>query len=100
MFTTDNLDKTMAKAKKVERLTRATKFSNVFRGLASGNVSEKDLTETNIGCGEIEKISDKANDFIIENPDEKSFDIIFKNNSENNLPFFRSIQEKLAQIYA
>lgn len=100
MFATNNIDKAMRKAKRIERLTRATKFSSVFKGLASGKISKEDFASSSVDNQKeifVDNL-DVASDFIVENPAEKKFDLVFKNSSE--LPFFKSVDLKLKQMYA
>lgn len=103
----ETLENTMAKAQKYEQITKATKFGNVYDNSASeseNNFSEKIMRKkidkyTKRGHRSFDKteteevvVSDIEDDFIVEDPHEVVFEITY---THSDLPFFRSIQEKL-----
>lgn len=101
------LDNTMAKAQKIERMTKATKFSNVFRAVVSDgdfaqSLANRKLSDyvqqakSDVEQKTAEEIED-IQEFIDEDPDDVSVKLEFA--SDNGLPFFRSIQMKLNKLY-
>lgn len=103
MFTTKEiLEKSMEKAKKVERLTRATKFSNVFKSMVEGanpndliKKSPEPLREPEHMQAEI----DDSYEYIVEDPNEITVDISYEKHSDSDVPFFKVLQSRLGEIY-
>ena len=77
---TQTLDETMAKAQKVEQVTRATRFGNVFKTV----VKDKTAQDEVIMRKKIDKFTKKG---------------FRSSKGDSGLPFFRSITEKLNKIY-
>jgi len=103
MFTTKEIvEKSMEKAKKVERLTRATKFSNVFKGMSAGLNPKDIIKKSPEPLREPEHIQAEADDsyeYIVEDPNEISVDISYSSHSGLGVPFFKELQSKLGEIY-
>ena len=98
---TQTIDEIMSRTKKFENLTRATKFSKVFKNntdkqndeyLMQKRISRYSKKETPV---EIEQDWD-SEDLIVEDPDEIKIDIEFKHTEGNKKPFFKSIGAKLS----
>ena len=99
------LDETMAKAQKVEQITRATKFGNIFKAVVKDKISQDELVMrkkvdeyTKEGFRSFDKQIEAEKGLITEDPEEILVDINFSK-STNGLPFFRSITSKLKEIY-
>ena len=99
------LDESMAKAMKFENLTKASKFGSVFKGYKTEKTINKEIEQ-------LEKISeyvktepesaiqdDEVLKYITENPDE--IVPIFDNTNyvSTGLPFFKSINYKLSEVF-
>jgi len=99
------LDETMAKTMRYENLTKASKFGDVFKGYRTEKSADKEIEM-------LEKISqyvkvepesvkqdDEVLEYITENPDE--IVPIFDNTNyvSTGLPFFKSIDYKLSEIF-
>ena len=109
---TQTLDDTMAKAKKVERMTKATKFSNVFKTMVTDKSFQDEIAQKKLSqyVKNIEDASSKINiddcseekvtDLIVEDPDIIPVKIEFNNIDTIGLPFFKSIQFKLNKYYS
>ena len=100
------LDESMAKAMKFENLTKASKFGDVFKGYKTEKTADKEIEM-------LEKISqyvkvepesaiadDEVLEYITENPDEIAPVLDFKNSPSTGLPFFKSIDYKLSEIFS
>ena len=99
------LEESMEKAKKFENLTKASKFGNLFKDIYPEKTPEKELEM-------LQKISDYIKteekpseedaeilEYITENPDEIAPIFDFKNTVSTGLPFFKSIDYKLSEIF-
>ena len=100
------LEESMEKAKKFENITKAAKYSNLFKGTIPEKSPEKEIEM-------LKKISqyvkddqiqhsaqdDEILDYITENPDEMNSVLNIKNSVSTGLPFFKSIDYKLSEIF-
>ena len=101
------LDESMAKAMKFENLTKASKFGGIFKNTVTEKSVEKEFEmlqkispytkENNI---EISKEDAEVLEYITENPDEIAPVLDFKNSPSTGLPFFKSIDYKLSEIFS
>ncbi len=99
----ETIDRTMAKAQQREIITRASKFSNVFKNITKDksfqntimhNKLDKYLKQGVDTSTAIKESLDDVNNYIVENPEEFQVEISFKE-SLSQMPFFRSLHEKL-----
>jgi len=99
------LDESMAKAMEFENLTKASKFGNLFKGAVSEKSAEKEFEM-------LQKISDYVKkeektsfedaeilEYITENPDEIAPIFDFNSTVSTGLPFFKSIDYKLSEVF-
>ena len=102
---TQTLDETMAKAQKVEQVTRATRFGNVFKTVVKDKTAQDEVIMrkkidkfTKKGFRSFDKKIEPEDNFITEDPEEIIINVDFSK-GDSGLPFFRSITEKLNKIY-
>ena len=99
------LEESMAKAMKFENLTKASKFGDVFKGYKTEKSADKEIEM-------LEKISqyvkvepesaiadDEVLEYITENPDEIVPIFDNTNHISTGLPFFKSIDYKLSEVF-
>lgn len=99
----ETLDRTMAKAQQHEFLTKASKFSNVFKNITKDKNFQKEIMHAKLdkyiqkgvdtSSAIKESLYDDSN-FIVENPDEFQVELSFESES-SGVPFFKSIYNKL-----
>ena len=102
------LDESMEKALKYENLTKASKFSDVQRSVYSQKSQEKEIEM-------LQKISEYVKEepiektqredaeileYITENPDKVVPIFDFSDRPSTGLPFFKSINYKLSEIFS
>lgn len=99
------LDETMEKAKKFENLTKASKFSSLFKGISVEKSAEKEFEMlqkiSEYVKEDIQTPSEDAEilEYITENPDEVAPIFDFNGSVSTGLPFFKSIDYKLSEVF-
>lgn len=99
------LDESMAKAKKFENITKASKFGDLFKDIYPEKSAEKEFEM-------LQKISEYVKkeeepsfedaevlEYITENPDEIAPIFDFNSSVSTGLPFFKSIDYKLSEVF-
>ena len=102
------LDESMEKAFKYENLTKASKFGDVKRNVYSQKSQEKEIEMLQkISEYVKEKPKEKAEEedteileYITENPDKIAPIFDFSDRPSTGLPFFKSIDYKLSEIFS
>ena len=98
----ETLDKSMAKAQHREILTKASKFSNVFKNITKDRSFQDEIMHAKLdkyvqqGADTTSAIKESLYDtsnFIVEDPDEIQVEITF--NKDSSEPFFKSLYNKL-----
>jgi len=101
------LDESMEKAMKFENLTKASKFGSHYKSFIVEKTAEKEIEM-------LEKISEYVKnepikmseedaevlEYITEDPDKIAPILDFKNIPSTGLPFFKSIDYKLSEIFS
>jgi len=99
----ETLDKSMAKAQSREILTKASKFSNVFKNITKDRSFQDEIMHAKLdkyiqqGADTTSAIRESLYDvsnFIAEDPDELQVEIPF-NKEPSGEPFFKSLYNKL-----
>ena len=99
----ETLDKSMAKAQHREILTKASKFSNVFKNITKDRSFQDEIVHAKLdkyirqGADTTSAIKESLYDisnFIVEDPDEIQVEIAFNKDSSGE-PFFKSLYNKL-----
>ena len=94
------LDEIMTKAKRFEHITRATKYSSVFKTTDEQDeqLMQKRISKysTNVKLNNLEE-NWIAEDLIVEDPDEIKINVEFKHSEGERKPFFRAISSKLSK---
>ncbi len=94
------LDEIMTKAKRFEHITRATKFSSVFK---TTDEQDEQLMQKRISKysakvqSNVQEENWEVENLIVEDPDEVKFDIEFKHSEGERKPFFKAISLKLSK---
>lgn len=95
------IDEIMARAKKFEHTTRATKFSSVFKTAAQTPKEEYKMQKRISRYSKKDKIAELEQDWlmedlIVEDPDEIKVDISYESSDGERKPFFKSLGAKLS----
>lgn len=99
----ETLEKSMEKAQRREIITKASKFSNVFKNITKDTAFQDEIMHSKLdkyilkGADTSSAIKESLNDaanFIVENPDELQVELTF-NKEDSGLPFFKSLYNKL-----
>ena len=100
------LDESMEKAKKFENITKASKFGDLFKDIYPEKSTGREIEM-------LQKISqyvkeepvlptqedEEVLEYITENPDEIAPIFDLKNTVSTGLPFFKSIDYKLSEVF-
>lgn len=99
------LDESMAKAKKYENITKASKFGDLFKDIYPEKSAEKEFEMLQKISGYVKKEEEPSIEdaeileYITENPDEIAPIFDFKGSVSTGLPFFKSIDYKLSEVF-
>ena len=102
----NSLDESMAKAKKLENITKASKFGDLFKYIYPEKSAEYEYEMLEKISEYVKKEPQKITtedkevlEYITENPDEIAPIFDFNQNPSTGLPFFKSIDYKLSEIF-
>ena len=103
---TKTIEESMEKAKKLENITKASKFGDLFKDIYPEKSPEKEIEMlqkiSEFVKKEPQKITaedEEVLEYITENPDETAPILDFNKNPSTGLPFFKSIDYKLSEIF-
>ena len=102
------LDESMEKALKYENLTKASKFSDAPKSIHTQKSQEKEIEMLQKiseyvkeePVRETEREDAEIMEYIIENPDKVAPIFDFSDRPSTGLPFFKSIDYKLSEIFS
>ena len=101
------LDESMQKAMKFENLTKASKFGNLFKSVETEKTPEKEFEMLQKISEYVKEdyVQDSEQDaevleYITENPDDIAPIFDFNDRPATGLPFFKSIDYKLSEIFS
>ncbi len=99
------LDESMAKAMEFENLTKASKFGGLFKGISVEKSADKEFEMLQkisqyVKTEEETPVEDaEILEYITENPDEVAPIFDFNSTVSTGLPFFKSIDYKLSEVF-